>query len=330
MSGSIDRQTCEAVIFPAEEPQRLRYVPLRTGCLSARSTPLATDDGGCVYDEGRDFVVDALKGTIARKPGGRIPDWTKHELYGKDDFDHRFCKEHRNVDYTVYVDYDYDASAEQAARPSANRIARTLEKLRKGETARYVVFGDSISTGAEASRPALAFHNLFAERIRALAPESNLEIVNRAIGGERCLEGIARYRCDVIDLHPDLVTMTFGANDQCRLRTDKECGVPPAEFRDKMRHIVTGIREETGADVVLITPLILNPAWMYTSGEVDVYAEILRDIARECGACLADLHVLWRAELDAGKSYGSLLMNNINHPNDYGHHLYDKALAAVL
>ncbi|HOJ11894.1 MAG TPA: hypothetical protein PK733_15070 [Clostridiales bacterium] len=35
-------------------------------------------------------------------------------------------------------------------------------------------------------------------------------------------------------------------------------------------------------------------------------------------------------ELVAGKSHESLLLNNINHPNDYGHWLYFKALERLL
>jgi acyl-CoA thioesterase I len=331
MSGTVNRQTCEAVVLLDEEAQHLRHPRIRPGSLSARSTTLPEDEGCVHYAEGRDYRVDDDEGTIVRTPGSRIPDWTKHELYGQDDFDHRNCKEHGNGNYTFTVDYAYDASpVAPVTGPPVRRIARTLEKLRKGERIRYVVFGDSISTGAEASRPGLAFHNLFVDRIRSLVPGADIETVNKAIGGERCLEGIARLKCDVLDLHPDLVTITFGANDQCKLRTDPECAVPPAEFRDKMRRIVEGIRQETGADVVLITPLILNPAWMYTSGQVDTYADILRELAAECGACVADLNALWRAELDAGKSYASLLMNNINHPNDYGHQLFGKALESVL
>jgi lysophospholipase L1-like esterase len=327
----MNRQTYEAVVLLDESTQHLRYPRIRKGSLSARSKTLPADAGCVVYSEGRDFSVDYDEGTIVRTAGSRMPDWTKHELFGHDDFDHRTCKEHGNGNYTVYVDYEHEAPpAGPASGPPGHRIVRTLEKLRKGESVRYVVFGDSISTGAEASRPGLAFHNLFADRIRSLVPGACIETVSKAIGGERCLEGIARLQCDVLDLHPDLVTITFGANDQCRLRTDKECAVPPAEFRDKMRRIVESIRQETGADVVLITPLILNPAWMYTSGQVDAYAAILRDVAKDCGACVADLHALWRAELDAGKSYASLLMNNINHPNDYGHQLFAKALAGVL
>jgi hypothetical protein len=35
---------------------------------------------------------------------------------------------------------------------------------------------------------------------------------------------------------------------------------------------------------------------------------------------------LWQEELAAGKSHESLLLNNLNHPNDYGHEVYYKAL----
>jgi acyl-CoA thioesterase-1 len=325
----MEKQAYETVVLLGGQEERLRHPKIRKGSLSARSTTFATDDGCVSYVEGDDFVVDYGKGTIRRTHGSRMPDWTKHELYQKENFDHSLCKEYRNVNHTVYVDYEYEPSGRDGA-PGGKRIARTLEKLRKGKAIRYVVFGDSISTGADASRPELAFHNLFADRMRSLVPGAKIEIINKAIGGERSLEGLARLQGDVLDLKPDLVTITFGANDQCKLRTDKECHVPQAAFRANMRSIAERILRDTDADLVLITPLILNPAWMYTSGTIAGYAAILRDIARECGACVADLNALWQAAMDAGKSYQSLLMNNINHPNDYGHQLYADALASVL
>jgi len=328
----VQKQLYETVVPLGEQEERLRH-PFRKESLSARSTTFPTDEGCVSYIEGRDYVVDHGKGTIRRTPGSRMPDWTTHELFGKENFDHSLCKEYRNVNHTVYVDYEYEPTAQGGrahAVPAGPRITHTLEKLKGGGAVRYVVFGDSISTGAEASRPSLAFHNLFAERLRSLAPRgATVEIINKAVGGERSLEGVGRLQGDVLDQAPDLVTITFGANDQCKLRTDKECHVPQPAFRSHMTSIVEKIRG-AGADVVLITPLILNPDWMYTSGTISAYADILRDIARQTGACLADLNALWQAAMDAGKTYRSLLMNNINHPNDYGHQLYADALATVL
>ena len=50
----------------------------------------------------------------------------------------------------------------------------------------------------------------------------------------------------------------------------------------------------------------------------------------EEGIDVADAHALWQEELAAGKTSASLLLNNINHPNDYGHTIYHKAFLKML
>lgn len=55
-----------------------------------------------------------------------------------------------------------------------------------------------------------------------------------------------------------------------------------------------------------------------------------RRLANQYEVALADVQKLWLAELAAGKSNASLLMNNVNHPNEYGHSLYARALAELL
>ncbi|WP_167859665.1 SGNH/GDSL hydrolase family protein [Paenibacillus cymbidii] len=57
---------------------------------------------------------------------------------------------------------------------------------------------------------------------------------------------------------------------------------------------------------------------------------MMRRLGAEYGIGVADAHALWKQELAAGKTPESLLLNNINHPNDYGHGVYFSAFADLL
>ena len=62
------------------------------------------------------------------------------------------------------------------------------------------------------------------------------------------------------------------------------------------------------------------------SRNTKMISDYLVAFAKEHNLLLADTTALWQQELDHGKSPESLLHNNINHPNDYGHSIYAKAL----
>ena len=58
------------------------------------------------------------------------------------------------------------------------------------------------------------------------------------------------------------------------------------------------------------------------------YLDPTEEAAEECRAAYANVFAVWQKAL-ARKDPSSLLANNINHPNDFGHWLYLQALAAL-
>ncbi|MFD2332869.1 SGNH/GDSL hydrolase family protein [Cohnella sp. GCM10020058] len=322
-------QIAESFVFVNEEWQKLRFAPAHS--LVLRSATLPTDEGCTVYEEGDDFVVNEEGGAVRRTTGSRIPNWAEHGMYGLTTFDHNRFTDYSNKRFTVYGDYDYEEPSDvndpigYVSFNNGAPLTRVIEKLNKGEKVRYIVFGDSISCGGEASRDSLAYYSLFADALRALYPTAEIEVVNRSVGGEGSTGGLARLENDVITLRPDLISIGYGMNDQCRGESIRN-GIPPGEFEENIREMVERIQVETMADTILITPCLSNPAWIHSSGDLAIYADILKRIGRELGVGVADVHELWQRELRAGKSHSSMLLNNINHPNDYGHRIYFEAL----
>jgi lysophospholipase L1-like esterase len=137
--------------------------------------------------------------------------------------------------------------------------------------------------------------------------------------------GLARLEAKVLSRSPDLVLIAFGMND-CNL--PGVGGVEPAVFKSNLEEMVRQIRARTGAEVILLSAFPPNPDWHFSTHRMDQYEAATRQAAEESGAAYADVFSIWQKVLER-KDAPSLLGNNINHPNDFGHWLYLQALEAL-
>ncbi|MHB1453117.1 MAG: SGNH/GDSL hydrolase family protein [Saccharofermentanales bacterium] len=320
------QQDREGIVF-IDGAAKLRYKGIIRG-----SVVLYSDRGGNCEKliEDIDYSVNCTEGIMTSITDARITDYSKSGFYGVKPFDHTRSATFGNYDYTYYADYSFDGDGQTTDEQLAYGQSRRSPGISfDKDNLKYVVFGDSISTGAEASGAEHAYFNVFAKYLEDRCG-IRAEVINKAVGGETSDEGIGRFREDVLSQKPDLVSIAFGMNDQNR-RPDNACGhfVEPEKYKENIR---TMAHESllAGAQVILISPCLPNPDWMYTSGDMMVYARCLKEISAELGIPLADVSAVWSEVLDAGKTPHSLLLNDINHPNDYGHMLYARTMMALV
>lgn len=208
-------------------------------------------------------------------------------------------------------------AAEETSRSAY--VKRTLDKLRAGEPVTIVTWGDSVTCGGDASSTATAYANLFISRLRERFPKSQIKHINAGIGGTNTIQRLVGLTTDVLSHKPDLVTIEF-VNDM---------GFPEDVIRKNYASIFKQIRD-ANADILLITPHFTMPEMMrcpHPRGpETRETVQLLRKVAEENQVGVADTSRRW-AHLEAeGIPYGVLLVNGINHPNDYGHELFVKDL----
>ncbi|CAN7410176.1 SGNH/GDSL hydrolase family protein [Paenibacillus sp. LjRoot153] len=327
----LQSQLGETFVFPGMEKQKMRYRPHCGGRrLELRSHPDAIHPDNRRFQLGIDYMIDGEDGTIYRMATGAIPDWRDHPLHGLERFDHRDYGMISNVAYTVYADYEYEKEqAVVSGVANADDVDHWQHRLKEKRAISLVVLGDSISMGAEIPNVNFTFAHRFAEQLRSRFASSEVTLTMKAVGGETSRRGLLRLQEDVIACQPDVVTIGYGMNDQ---NWDVERGndVPPPEFERHIAAMIEQLRAQTGAAIILITPCQPNLRWHFASKNVAEYADSLRRLATQYKVALADAQKLWLAELAAGKSNASLLMNNVNHPNEYGHSLYARALAELL
>ncbi len=194
-------------------------------------------------------------------------------------------------------------------------LPQTRQRLADGGDLTLLVFGDSISTGANASgfvgvppfqKP---WFDLAADALRMRYPSARIRLVNTSVGGTMSRWGRETAAENGAAHCPDLCVLAFGMNDGSQR-------VPPAEFTGNLRAIMETIRAASPAcEFVLIATTLANP-------EVKGFEGLQRDyleptLALEApGVCVADMTSMHGALLRR-KLFRDLSGNNVNHPNDF-------------
>jgi lysophospholipase L1-like esterase len=319
-ADSSTRQVGESVVLAGSDAGSLVYRPVVRGSVTVRSTYRPGLPQTVVYQEGKDYEMDYAAGKIRRLPGSSIPDYSKNPLFGVKDFNHNDYPGFGNYREFVFVDY---RSPERRRWPvqlsQAQLLPRTRQLLKRGEPLKIAAFGDSITAGGDATAPDLIFWERWAGALRKRHRRSEITAVNCATGGDTTVNGLARLEQKVLSIHPDLVLVGFGMNDQ------NKGSVPLDRFAANLGEIVDRIRKSTSAEVVLFSAFPPNPNWHWTSGRMGEYAEATRKVAADQGCAFADVYGNWTTVLDRKKPE-DLLANNVNHPNDFGHWIYFQVL----
>ena len=315
-------QNGESLVFVGEEPSPLAFLPSTGTAVRLRST-YNPGAGTLNYEEGRDFRVDHQKGTITRLPGSRLPDFRSNVLFGQEEFDHTKFPGYGNLPFFAYADYELaEPFRWRAAQMPGDPLAGARVRLAAGGPFTVVAFGDSITNGGEASSPELVFWRRWIADLQTKYPTARITGLNGATGGDTTTRGLERLPSKVLGARPDLVIVAFGMNDHNRR------GVPPPEFERQLTDIVARVRSGSGAAVVLVSAFPPNPRWVHGTRRMGEYAAITARVAAANGCAYADVHGLWQV-MTARKRSEDLLANNINHPNDFGHWIYYRALSAT-
>jgi len=217
------------------------------------------------------------------------------------------------------------------------KIINKQKALSANPTVTIAVFGDSVTQGcfecyldekddiqtifdAES-----CYGNRLKEMLNLLYPSVPFQLINAGISGDSAKGGVKRIDRDVLAYHPDLVIVGFALNDS----TAGIAGLK--EYRENLGEIIRRVKAQ-GAECIVLTPNAMNTgvspflkektlrkfaerfAAIQNDGVLDRYAETAREVARENGALLCDVHSKWKAMLAAGVNVTELMANKLNHP----------------
>ncbi|HSV96671.1 MAG TPA: SGNH/GDSL hydrolase family protein [Spirochaetota bacterium] len=193
----------------------------------------------------------------------------------------------------------------------------TIRKLMEGSPAVIVALGDSLTQGWLVNRGYLVF---LCEMIKEKYPLARFDIINRGIPGDTAEGGLLRVREDVIDEDPDCVFIQFALNDAF-------IGHPVERFKRSLQSIIDRIRENTDAEIILLTSVHLGES-RDNAIAAPFYAKI-EELAAENSLPIARVHEYWRRKILEGVDFRTLVQFDQVHPTTEGYRLMAEAIMDV-
>jgi len=163
-----------------------------------------------------------------------------------------------------------------------------------------------------------------ASRILAQVASPRLTIYNRGISGNRVRDLLGRFDADLLALKPTVVSILIGVNDTWRT-FDANDPTTTEAYEADYRTILTRIRDELGARVVLLEPFVLHVPPDRAKWRVDLNPriDVVRKLALEFGTELIPLDGLFaQAATQAPPAFWA---EDGVHPTMAGHQLIAKA-----
>ncbi|AHI55000.1 SGNH/GDSL hydrolase family protein [Listeria seeligeri] len=189
---------------------------------------------------------------------------------------------------------------------------------------KLLFLGDSVT---DAGRDFADGYDLGQGYVKYIADSLKTEdvtVLNRGVSANRVADLHRRIDTDAIEFTPDVVTILIGINDTWFSFSRWE-DTSVTAFKEVYRVILTRIKVETNAEIVLMEPFVLpypedRKAWR---GDLDPKIGAVRELAAEFGATLIPLDGLMNAlAVKHGPTY---LAEDGVHPTKAGH----EAIASI-
>ena len=303
------------------------------------------------YKKGEDYKYE--NGILSRTENSSIPFWNKDEYYLKTPGRYIITVDNEkaglpdgDVRYLAYGEQDtftkkqisvtYTHSQEwkgPVPQGKSEKFVKTLEKIKNGEKTRVLFYGDSITTGCNASglpqggeispyTP--SFAKMFCDYLGEKYNNDKIELINTAVGGKAVSWGVSEIEDRVLGYSPDIVVIGFGMND---VKTS------PDVFKNSTELMVKAIKKKNpDAEIMLIATMLPNyeatSDWNYNQ---KLFVPKLLELEEKYGFVgVANVTEMHQALFDAGKRYRDVTGNNINHPNDFVVRLYAQVLLKTM
>ncbi|WRH67598.1 MAG: SGNH/GDSL hydrolase family protein [Planktothrix sp. GU0601_MAG3] len=165
--------------------------------------------------------------------------------------------------------------------------------------------------------------------LNLLYPNQPVEIISSGISGNTSTQLNERFKQDVLDKKPDLITINIGVNDvlqSFQTPTTARPNVPTAqEYRQNLTTMVQ-VATSKAIPVLLLSPTIIQEDLSSRENQrIAEYIAIMRDVALQYRCQFIDLNIPFRHVIITYQRYGgqgqNLLTRDGIHPNIAGHQI---------
>ncbi len=162
---------------------------------------------------------------------------------------------------------------------------------------KVLFFGDSITQQG-------AGRNGYIPKMDSLIKQQglgdNYELIGAGVSGNRVYDLYLRIEADVLEKKPDVVVIYIGINDVWH-KTTSGTGTEPKKYEQFYRAIVNKLQAQN-IKVILCTPTVIgekNDVTNLQDGDLNLYSNIVRNIAKSLSLPVCDLHVAFANYLKA-------------------------------
>jgi acyl-CoA thioesterase-1 len=173
---------------------------------------------------------------------------------------------------------------------------------------RIVFIGDSITESGRRKDPeqiGYGYVRLIRDYLITAYPNRFFDVINRGVSGNRIPDLLARWERDVIDLQPDVVSISIGINDVWRqLDHPEKEQVYPDQFEQVYTQLAVQTKEKTKAQLIFMEPTIIGE-YIHSQGNIKLkpYVEIVQKMAQRFQGILVPTHQAFLAYLQACSPY---------------------------
>ena len=163
------------------------------------------------------------------------------------------------------------------------------------------------------------YPNMISSMIRVQYPEHKILCINKGTSGNQTRHILSRLQEDVLDNHPDVVTLCIGINDVWRqfdspALTDQ--AVDPVEYEENLRTMIEQAKM-VAKGVIVCTPYYMEPNKSdFMRARMQEYVDICERLAEEYGCRFVNFQAVYDKFLQY--KHSSLIAWDRVHPNQIG------------
>lgn len=290
------------------------------------------------YEEGRDWIYDNAANKIKLPAGSRAASLTTEQLYPATAGANTrpkvgggyvlFDGGHYFHDQQLVVSYTHNANVWNGPIPvyDETKLPNTIHKLKNGDPLKVVLYGDSISVGAQVSSftgvpPYLPNWGELVKLKLQSTYTSAVTFDNSSVGGKDSAWGAANVHDRVSSKNPNLVVIGFGMNDGT-------ANVAPESYKANIQTIMNDVYgTNPNAEFILVATMMKNPETLFAVQQANYKPQLQSLLGTS--TVLADITGVHQ-ELLNHKKYRDMTGNNVNHPGDYLTRWYAQTVAGLL
>jgi lysophospholipase L1-like esterase len=198
-------------------------------------------------------------------------------------------------------------------------ILAVISAFKLMQKKKVIFFGDSITHAGVAPH---GYITLLQQMLAKEGKDNAYDLIGAGIGGNKVYDLYLRLEDDVLSKKPDIVFIYVGINDVWHKKTSGT-GTDPDKFERFYNKIIDKL-QAAGAKVIICTPTVIGEKKNFVNeldGDLNKYAAIIRNIAKNKNTGLIDLHKAMIEYIDAhnpeDKAKDVLTVDGV-HMNDAG------------